>query len=363
MIRRASIPGARPPPGRRRRRRAGPPRPSSARASRGQANRLRRRSRASHSKRVVLGPEPHRLLGRDEGGEHRDQRDLVAPVLIERLDPAQVVEPVGRESRFPPPAPARAAWAGVSPASMWPCTVSQEPGQRPPLPALQHQTLERRARRRAARRRRPARPAILVTASTARTRRAARCRPAATSRDGTARRARSPCPRAWERPRRTRRCRAPRSRAPTPGGSCGRDRRSWPARRRAARPPDARRPASVRSTRAQPTCGTWQRGDEPPHLARAAAEPARLRRLFARLEEELQPEADPHDRPARRGRLADGVAEAGRAPGSARPARSCPRPASAPGPRCAPRRDRSVSVAACPPAASARTTLFRLFTP
>ena len=187
MMRRASIPAARPRPARRRPRaeqrddvveRAPLPRPGEPRP---------RPPPAQPFEAVVLGADPHRRLRRHEGREHRHQRHLVDPVLIERLDPAQVVEPARREPglllhlpRAPPRPGARRPRCGRAP---FPTTRDSglprrggAPGIRGAAPAPRStytSTSDTRTE---------------VTAATGRTRRAARSRPAATSRGGTARR-------------------------------------------------------------------------------------------------------------------------------------------------------------------------------
>ena len=210
MIRRASIPGARPPPPRRR------PLPSSctassrARRSRGQAKRAprRRRRRATRSascsgpSRTAASPGPRRRRTPAPGPPR-------PAVLIERLDPAQVVEPERHQSGLLLPAPAAAASAGRSPSSMCPCTVSHEPGHRPPGGPAQHQALAARAPIPRRTYTSTSETRTEVMAPSARTRPAARCLPAGISRDGTAPRSPFPAPPGWERLRRIRRCPAP----------------------------------------------------------------------------------------------------------------------------------------------------------
>ena len=72
---------------------------SIARRSRGQASRSRAAASGSHSKPScsLLSAPPS---SSDERGEDRDQGYLVDPVPVERLDPAQIVEPLRRETGF-----------------------------------------------------------------------------------------------------------------------------------------------------------------------------------------------------------------------------------------------------------------------
>ena len=187
MIRRASIREARPRPGPRRPRRAGPRcrRAHEPRAAR-PAGRRASAAIATRSGRAPAGPD-HGLRGH-ERREHRHQRHLVDPVLIERLHSAQVVQPLGREPRllleFPPRRVGRRL-----PGSMWPCTVSQDPGQRPPAARLstRHSSALPGPRNTY---RSMSETRTEVTAATARRHRAGRCPPAAISRDGTAHRTR-----------------------------------------------------------------------------------------------------------------------------------------------------------------------------
>ena len=147
MMRRASIPAAR-----RRSSRASASREaaatmsSSARRSRGQAKRARPPPAGEPLEAVVLRSQPHRGVLGHERREHRHQGDLVDPVLIERLHPAQVVQPDRRESGFllqlrgPQLRPAaRPPRCGRAPS---PTT----PGSGPPAAAPQHQALQCGAR-------------------------------------------------------------------------------------------------------------------------------------------------------------------------------------------------------------------------
>ena len=216
MIRRASIPAARPPPRPRPRRRAARRRlPAPAAPA---ARRSGRRASAARQplEPVVLGPDPHRGVRGHEGGEHRHQRHFVAPVLIERFDPAQVVEPLRREpglllaARAAPPRPA----SPPPRCGRAPSPTSPDSGR--PRRAPEHEALEAAPAPRSTYTS-TSETRIAVTAATARTRRAARSRAAATSRDGTARRSRSPARPAWETRARTPRCRA-RRRPGSPAG-------------------------------------------------------------------------------------------------------------------------------------------------
>ena len=365
MIRRASIPGARPRP------RPASPAPSRARRPRARAPRAARRT----GRRASAGRQPleaGRARGRSAPRPRRRRTPRTPAPAPPR--PAGAGRSVSTRLRLysrigsrpvSSSSSRRAASAGVSPASMWPCTVSHDPGQRPPGRAPEQQALERAAgapqhvqvdqRRRGSRSRPPPREGVeqLDARPLRLLRMELRAEHVAVAHDGR------------EHVAVVAGGQHVVLGQPRPDGSCARDRRT------AARP--GRAAAST-------ACARARRGRVDPRPARRAARaasvsnrrtspgripsPRDVRRLVARREEELQAEADAHDRPAR--------APPPRAPPSPSPrrARGCATPGRSGRRRASRTRSArrtssgsAVSVASCPPAARARTTLFRLFTP
>ena len=196
MIRRASIPGARPPPR--------PPSPAPSRAhgvveraplARPGESAARLRRRQPLVARRAPAPSRTAVSGGDEGGEHRHQRHLVHAGAGRTSRPGSGCTAAPARAPSPPAARAAAASAGVLarldvavhrlPRAR--AAARRRPGEAPgtrsaaPCPRRTYtSTSETRTE---------------VMGATARRRPAARCPPAATSRGGTAPRSRCPAPR------------------------------------------------------------------------------------------------------------------------------------------------------------------------
>ena len=155
MIRRASIPGARPPPDRRRPGRAARPR----RRARGLPRPGEPPPRLDRPRAIRTGRAPGRYARRRRPATNAANTGTSAtssmPVLIERLDPAQVVQPLGREAGLLRELPPRRVGRRLARLR---CAVHGLPRARAPAAggSAQHEALERRGRRPAARTDRPA---------------------------------------------------------------------------------------------------------------------------------------------------------------------------------------------------------------